>query len=88
MEFGSGVQICVFPVAELFDNPGVVLGLISGSFNLSAMLFPSLFAISKDRRLCIGGVYAIAIGLLGVIATFCFLEGHRFYIIAKMIEPK
>ena len=78
MEFGSGVQICVFPVAELFDNPGVVLGLISGSFNLSAMLFPSLFAISKDRRLCIGGVYAIAIGLLGVIGYFLLPRGTSF----------
>ena len=78
IELGSGAQICVFPVAELFDNPGVVMGLLSGCFNLSAMLFPMFFAISKDRRLCIGGVYAALIGLLCIAGYLLLPTGLSF----------
>ncbi len=78
MELGSGAQICVLPVAELFDNPGAVLGLLSGAFNVSALLFPLLFTISTDRRIGAGG-YATIVGVLGVVGYLLLPRGLSFH---------
>ncbi len=72
VELGSGTQICVLPVAELFDNPGMILGMFSGAFNVAALIYPFFFSlISIDRRLSMS-LYTMIIFFL-VIAGYILL---------------
>lgn len=80
IELGSGAQVCVLPVAELFEHSGVVLGVLTGVFNVSALIFPLLFNfISKDRRAAFGA-YGIFVGILAIISYAMLAQGLSFHI--------
>ena len=79
VELGSGAQVCVLPVAELFEHSGVVLGVLTGVFNVSALIFPLLFNfISKDRRVAFGA-YGIFVGILAILSYAMLPQGLSFH---------
>eukprot|EP00536_Pseudo-nitzschia_multiseries_P013938 jgi/Psemu1/36929/gm1.36929_g len=76
---GSGAQLCLQPIAELFPNHGgIVLSTLSGAFQISGLMFLILTAASKSRRhsiLAFAGVIAVLTILSAILlpATDSFL---------------
>ena len=63
---GSGVQLCLQPVAGLFasKHQGSILASLSGAFQVSGLVFLALTWISMDRRLGFSVFCLILLGLL------------------------
>jgi MFS family permease len=48
---GSGVQLCVLPVAGLFpESSGIISSSLAGAFHISGILFLALTSGSKSRK--------------------------------------
>ena len=64
---GSGGQICLQPVAGLFDDKyqGTVLASLTGAFQISGLVFLILMEISSDRKKSLG---PFALSILGLVA--------------------
>eukprot|EP00588_Corethron_pennatum_P032143 CAMPEP_0194351000 /NCGR_PEP_ID=MMETSP0171-20130528/107940_1 /TAXON_ID=218684 /ORGANISM="Corethron pennatum, Strain L29A3" /LENGTH=329 /DNA_ID=CAMNT_0039118593 /DNA_START=79 /DNA_END=1065 /DNA_ORIENTATION=- len=77
LELGSGVQICMMPIAELFDQPAVILALLTGSFNISVVVFLFLFSVFKDRRGAFGA-YGITTLLLAIVGYMILPLGPSY----------
>ena len=62
---GSGSQLCLQPVAGLFDSSiqGAILASLSGAFQISGLVFVALTAISSNRKLAFSSFSAILFGL-------------------------
>jgi MFS transporter, LAT3 family, solute carrier family 43, member 3 len=67
---GSGSQLCLQPVAGLFDSSiqGAILASLSGAFQISGLVFVALTAISSNRKVVFSSFSAILFGL-------CLLAG-------------
>jgi hypothetical protein len=77
---GSGVQICVQPVAGLFpNNAGSILSSLSGAFQTSGLVFLASCNPSNDRRASFLGFAAILV-VLTVMAAFLLPEGRSFLV--------
>ena len=75
---GSGNQLCLQPVANLFDDnmQGTVILSLSGAFQISGLLFLMLTAITKDRRKSFGALSFCL--FLCTIASAQILPTHQF----------
>lgn len=77
---GSGVQLCVQPVAELFPKySGAVLSSLSGAFQISGLMFLVLANVSNSRRGSFLGFYVCLLGLT-VVAALLLPAGRSFLI--------
>ena len=81
---GSGAQLCLQPVAELFDAKyqGSILASLSGAFQVSGLMFLLLTTISHERKITFGS-FVLLLCVLAVIA-FCILPKSQF----KDVKPK
>ena len=66
---GSGAQLCLQPVAGLFDDRfhGTILASLSGAFQVSGLVFLILLNITRDRRKALGP-FALCLFGLAIIA--------------------
>ena len=66
---GSGAQLCLQPVAGLFDDRfhGTILASLSGAFQVSGLVFLILVNITRDRRKALGP-FALCLFGLAIIA--------------------
>ena len=77
---GSGVQLCVQPVAGLFpNNAGSVLSSLSGAFQISGLVFLALCNPSNNRLASFLG-FAACLLVLTVMAAFLLPEGKSFLV--------
>jgi len=67
---GSGAQLCVQPVAGLFDDRfhGTILASLSGAFQISGLVFLVLMTFTIDRRKSLGS-FAIFLFSLALVAV-------------------
>ena len=75
---GSGAQLCLQPVANLFHKKwqGTVLASLSGAFQVSGLVFLILAEISSDRTKSYGG-FAIILFILAI-SAFVILPNNQF----------
>ena len=75
---GSGAQLCLQPVAELFEKSiqGVILATFSGLFQIAGLMFLILVNISSDRRKCFSPFAIVLFGLS--CAAFILLPKDKF----------
>ena len=77
---GSGIQLCVKPVAELFpNNAGSILSSLSGAFQISGLVFLALCNPSNNRLASFLGFAAFLL-VLTVMAAFLLPEGKSFLV--------
>ena len=77
---GSGIQLCVQPVAELFpNNTGSILSSLSGAFQISGLIFLALCNPSNNRLASFLG-FAACLLVLTVMAAFLLPEGKSFLV--------
>jgi LAT3 family solute carrier family 43 protein 3 len=75
---GSGVQLCVQPVAGLFpQNTGLVLTTLSGGFQLSGLVFLALTSWEVQRQASFSG-FAVCLLMLTAVAIVLFPKGKSF----------
>jgi LAT3 family solute carrier family 43 protein 3 len=73
---GSGAQLCLQPVAELFEKQGAIMLTFSGVFQISGLMFLILLNITSDRRKCF---IPFAIVLFGIaVISFILLPKDKF----------
>jgi LAT3 family solute carrier family 43 protein 3 len=75
---GSGVQLCVQPVAGLFpQNTGLVLTTLSGGFQISGLVFLALTSGEVQRQASFSG-FAVCLLALAVVAIVLLPKGKSF----------
>ena len=76
--FGSGSQLCLQPVAGLFDKSvqGTILASFSGAFQISGLVFLVLSKITSDRKKSLGSFSLVLLVL--VIVSLRVLPKHHF----------
>jgi LAT3 family solute carrier family 43 protein 3 len=75
---GSGVQLCVQPVAGLFpQNTGLVLTTLSGGFQISGSVFLALTSVEVQRQVSFSG-FAVCLLALTLAAIILFPKGKSF----------
>jgi LAT3 family solute carrier family 43 protein 3 len=77
---GSGVQVCVAPVAGLFpNNAGSILASLSGAYNLSGLVFLALCNPSNNRLASFLGFAAFLL-MWAVMSAFLMPKGDSFLV--------
>jgi MFS family permease len=75
---GSGIQVCVAPVAGLFpSNAGSILASLSGAYNISGLVFLALCNPSNNRLASFLGYAAFLLAWM-VTAAFIMPDGNTF----------
>ena len=77
---GSGIQVCVAPVAGLFpNNAGSILSSLSGAYAISGLVFLALCNPSNNRLASFLG-FAACLLVWTVMAAFLMPEGNSFLV--------
>jgi len=81
---GSGAQLCLQPVAGLFDETvqGTILSSMSGAFQISGLVFLLLAQITSDREISLG-IFALCLFMLAILALKVL---PRFHFSSKKVE--
>eukprot|EP00979_Chaetoceros_neogracilis_P000049 scaffold17_cov259-Chaetoceros_neogracile.AAC.1 len=81
---GSGAQLCLQPVAGLFDETvqGTILSSMSGAFQISGLEFLLLAQIPSDREISLG-IFALCLFMLAILALKVL---PRFHFSSKKVE--
>jgi hypothetical protein len=81
---GSGAQLCLQPVAGLFDETvqGTILSSMSGAFQISGLVFLLLAQITSDREISFG-IFALCLFMLAILALKVL---PRFHFSPKKVE--
>jgi LAT3 family solute carrier family 43 protein 3 len=80
---GSGVQLCVQPVAGLFPNhTGSILSSLSGAYQISGLVFLALCNPSNNRRASFLG-FAACLLVSTAMSAFLLPEGKSFLVEEK-----
>jgi MFS family permease len=81
---GSGAQLCLQPVAGLFDKTvqGTILSSMSGAFQISGLVFLLLAQITSDREISLG-IFALCLFMLAILALKVL---PRFHFSSKKVE--
>ena len=74
---GSGSQLCLQPVAGLFDKAGTILASLSGAFQVSGLIFLALTSITDNRMHSFVG-FALLVALLGIVSAALLPMGPSF----------
>ena len=75
---GSGVQLCILPVASLFPaHTGVITSSLAGAFQISGLMFLALTNGTSRRAVAFVG-YAAGLLLLAGLAAFLLPKGQSF----------
>jgi hypothetical protein len=82
---GSGAQLCVQPVAQLFPkNSALFMSGLSGAFQVSGVVYAVLVGIAKktseegELTVAYGGVFAGAVGLMLALAFWTLPKSASF----------
>jgi LAT3 family solute carrier family 43 protein 3 len=87
MGLGSGVQLCLQPVASLFpSNAGAVLASLSGAFQVSGLVFLGLTSAGASRKATFGGFCAVMLGM-ALLAALLLPTGTSYLLESKSANP-
>jgi len=74
---GSGAQLCLQPVAGLFEKSGTVIASLSGAFQVSGLIFLALTSIT-DNRMHSFIAFSVVIAALAIASAFMLPWGSSF----------
>lgn len=77
---GSGSQLCLQPVAGLFDRAGTILASLSGAFQISGLVFLALTSITDNRAHSFVG-FALLVVVLGIVSALMLPMGPSFVLV-------
>ena len=74
---GSGAQLCLQPVAGLFEKSGTVIASLSGAFQVSGLIFLALTSITNIRKYSFIA-FSVVIAALAIASAFMLPWGPSF----------